>query len=40
MIDDCRAVSGKNDRQGKPKYSEKTYPNAALTTTDPIYDFS
>jgi hypothetical protein len=23
--DDCGAISGKNEWQGKPKYSEKTY---------------
>jgi hypothetical protein len=37
MIDgfDCKAVSGMNKWQGKPKYSEETYPSVALYTTDP-----
>jgi hypothetical protein len=26
---------GANDWQGEPKYSEKTYPSAALSTTNP-----
>jgi hypothetical protein len=30
MDDDC----GMNEWQGKPKYSEKTYSSAALSTTD------
>jgi hypothetical protein len=33
--DDCRAISGMNECQGKPKYSEKPCPSAALSTTDP-----
>jgi hypothetical protein len=36
--DDCGAISGENEQQGKPKYSEntwKTCPSAALSTTDP-----
>jgi hypothetical protein len=34
--DDCGAISGMNDWQGKPKYSEETCPSAALSTTDPL----
>jgi hypothetical protein len=30
--DDCEAISGMNEWQGKPKYSEKTWPSAALST--------
>jgi hypothetical protein len=35
MIDDdeCGATSGMNEWQRKPKYSEKTCPNASLSTT-------
>jgi hypothetical protein len=33
--DDCGAISGMNDWQGKPKYSEKTCTSDALSTTDP-----
>jgi hypothetical protein len=33
--DDCGAVSGMNDWEGKLKYSEKTCPNATLSTTSP-----
>jgi hypothetical protein len=32
--DDFGAIIGKNEWQGKPKYSEKTCPRAALSTTD------
>jgi hypothetical protein len=32
--DDCGAISGMNEWQGKPKYSEETCPSAALSTTD------
>jgi hypothetical protein len=32
--DDCGAVSGMNEWQGKLKYSEETYSSAALSTTD------
>jgi hypothetical protein len=32
--DDHGAISGMYDWQGKPKYLEKTYPSAALSTTD------
>jgi hypothetical protein len=37
MIDigDFGAISGMNNWQGKPKYSEKTCPSAALSTTNP-----
>jgi hypothetical protein len=31
--DDGGAVNGMDEWQGKPKYSEKTCPNAALSTT-------
>jgi hypothetical protein len=31
--DDCGAVSGTNEWQGKPKYSEETWLNAAVSTT-------
>jgi hypothetical protein len=36
MIDsvDCGAISGMNGWQGKPKYSEETFPTAALSTSD------
>jgi hypothetical protein len=33
--DDCRATSGMNEWQGKPKYSEKTCPSITVSTTDP-----
>jgi hypothetical protein len=33
--DDCGAVRGMNDWQGKLKCSEKTFPNDALCTTNP-----
>jgi hypothetical protein len=33
--DDCGAVSGMNEWQGKQKYSEKTCLSVALSTTDP-----
>jgi hypothetical protein len=33
--DDCGAISGMNEWQGKPKYSEETCPSAAMSTTDP-----
>jgi hypothetical protein len=33
--DDCGAISGMNEWQGKPKYSEETWPSAALYITDP-----
>jgi hypothetical protein len=32
--EDCGAISGINEWQGKPKYSEKTWPSAALSTID------
>jgi hypothetical protein len=35
--DDCGAVSGINEWQGKPKYSEETCHSAALSTTDPMW---
>jgi hypothetical protein len=35
MADDCAAVSGINDWQGKPEYSEKTCSSAALSTKNP-----
>jgi hypothetical protein len=31
--DDCGAISGMNDRQGKPKHSEKFCSICALSTT-------
>jgi hypothetical protein len=31
----CGAISGRNEWQGKPKYSEETCPSVALSTTDP-----
>jgi hypothetical protein len=34
-VDDYGAISGMNEWQGKPKYLEKTWPSAALSTTDP-----
>jgi hypothetical protein len=33
--DDCGAVGGMNEWQGKPEYWEETCPCAALSTTDP-----
>jgi hypothetical protein len=33
--DDCGAISGMNEWQGKLKYWEETCPSAALSTTDP-----
>jgi hypothetical protein len=33
--DDCGAISGMEEWQGKLKYSVKTCPSAALSTTDP-----
>jgi hypothetical protein len=35
MIDegDCGAIGGMKIGRGKPKYSEKTYPSATLSTT-------
>jgi hypothetical protein len=35
MIDDCGAIGEMNDGKGKLKYSEKTYPSDALSTTNP-----
>jgi hypothetical protein len=37
MIDgeDCGAISEMNEWQRKPKYPEKTWHSAALSTTDP-----
>jgi hypothetical protein len=32
--DDCGAVSGMNEWQGKPTSSEKTFPSATLSTAD------
>jgi hypothetical protein len=32
--DDCKAITGMNEWQGKPKYSEEC-PSAALSTADP-----
>jgi hypothetical protein len=32
--DNCEAVSGMNEWQGKPKYLDKTCPIASLSTTD------
>jgi hypothetical protein len=32
--DDFGAISGMNEWQGKQKYSEKTHPSVALSTTD------
>jgi hypothetical protein len=34
MIDDRRAVGETNDWEWKPKYQEKTYSSAVLSTTD------
>jgi hypothetical protein len=33
--DDCGGISGMNEWQRTPKYSEITCPSAALSTTDP-----
>jgi hypothetical protein len=33
----CEAVSGMNERQGKPKYLEESCPSAALSITDPTW---
>jgi hypothetical protein len=33
--DDCGAISGMNEWQGKPKYSEITSFSVALSTIDP-----
>jgi hypothetical protein len=33
--DDCGAVSGMNEWQGKSEYWKETCPSAALSTTDP-----
>jgi hypothetical protein len=33
--DDCGAISGMNERQGKLKYFEETCLSASLSTTDP-----
>jgi hypothetical protein len=33
--DDCGAISGMNEWQGKHNYSERTCPSAAVSTTDP-----
>jgi hypothetical protein len=37
MIDcyECEAISGMNEWQGKPAYSEWTFPRSGLSTTDP-----
>jgi hypothetical protein len=35
--DDCGTISYMNEWQGKPKYSEKIWPSAALSTTDPSW---
>jgi hypothetical protein len=35
--DDQGAISGMNEWQGKPKYSEKTGPSASLSITDPTW---
>jgi hypothetical protein len=35
--DDCGAISEMNEWEGKPKYSEKNYPRAALSTTYPTW---
>jgi hypothetical protein len=36
--DECGAIREMNEWQGKLKYSEETYPSAALATTDPTLD--
>jgi hypothetical protein len=33
--DECGAVGGIKDWQGNPKYSEKPWPRAALSNTEP-----
>jgi hypothetical protein len=33
-VEDCEAIGGLNEWQGKPKYSKKTCPSAALSTKD------
>jgi hypothetical protein len=38
--DNCGALSGKNDWQGTPKYTEETCPDAAVSSTDPTLDLS
>jgi hypothetical protein len=38
--DDCEAVSGMNDLQGKPKHSDETCPSAAPITTDFTLDMT
>jgi hypothetical protein len=35
--DDCGAIGGMSECQGKPKYSEKTCPIASLSTTNPTW---
>jgi hypothetical protein len=35
--DDCGAISGVNDWEGKPKSSEKTCSSAALPITEPTW---
>jgi hypothetical protein len=35
--DDCGAISGMNEWQGKPKYSVETWSSAALSITDPTW---
>jgi hypothetical protein len=37
MKEDCGAMSGMNDWQGKANYTERTCPSAALPTTDPTW---
>jgi hypothetical protein len=32
--DNCGAVSGINERQGKPEYSKNAYPSAGFSSTD------
>jgi hypothetical protein len=34
---DCGEIGGNEDCQGKPKYSERTYPSAILSTTNPTW---
>jgi hypothetical protein len=38
LDDDCGATSGMNEWRGKPRYSEITCSNAALSITDPMCD--
>jgi hypothetical protein len=33
--DDCGAITGMNEWQGKPEYSEGTCPSGAASITDP-----